>query len=208
MNRGGQSSYRQFVISRRRNVSSNLNREPDEYARRQSGDPSVPCGWHTRGYLPHFDSPDHIQHVTVHLADSLPKSAIERVDQMVEAMPDRERRIERRKPLHHWIDAGHGACYLEDAECAKVVQDAFLYFNEERCHLYAWVVMPNHFHVLFQPVNGWSMAKIVASWKRFRTTEIKKVLRARQDSARQESGAPGSANLRIGSSESLWPREY
>ena len=72
-----------------------MNREPDEYARRQSGDPSVPCRWHTRGYLPHFDSPNRIQHVTVHLADSLPKLAIERVDQMVEAMPDRERRIER-----------------------------------------------------------------------------------------------------------------
>ena len=76
-------------------MSSNLNREPDENARRQSGDLSVPRGWHTRGYLPHFDSPNRIQHVTVHLADSLPKSAIERVDQMVEAMPDRERRIER-----------------------------------------------------------------------------------------------------------------
>jgi len=103
---------------------------------------------------------------------------------------------------------GPGACYLEDAKCAKVVQAAFLYFNEERYHLYAWVVMPNHFHVLFQPVNGWSMAKIVASWKRFTATEIKIVLRARQESARQESGDPGSTNLRIGISEPLWPREY
>ena len=177
-------------------------------ARRESGDPAGVRGWHSRGYLPHFDSPDHVQHVTVHLADSLPKSVIERVDQMIEAMPDRERTIERRKRLHDWIDAGHGACYLKDAECAKVVQDAFLYFNEERYHLYAWVVMPNHFHVLFQPIKGWSMAKIVASWKRFTATEIKIVLRARQESARQESGDPGSANLRIGISEPLWPQEY
>ena len=172
-------------------------------ARRESGDPAGVRGWHSRGYLPHFDSPDHVQHVTVHLVDSLPKSAIERVDQMIEAMPDGERAIERRKRLHDWIDAGHGACCLEDAECARVVQDAFLHFNEERYHLYAWVVMPNHFHVLFQPINGWSMAKVVASWKRFDSTEIKKVIRARQ-----ESGDPGSANLRIGISEPLWPREY
>jgi putative transposase len=167
-------------------------------ARRESGDPAGVRGWHTRGYLLHFDSPDHIQHVTVHLVDSLPKSAIERVDQMIEAMPDCEGIVERRKRLHDWIDAGHGACYLEDAKCAKVVQEAFLYFNEERYHLYAWVVMPNHFHVLFQPVNGWSMAKIVASWKRFTATEIKLVLRARQESARLLSGI----------SEPLWPREY
>lgn len=167
-------------------------------ARRESGDPAGVRGWHTRGYLLHFDSPDHIQHVTVHLVDSLPKSAIERVDQMIEAMPDCEGIVERRKRLHDWIDAGHGACYLEDAKCAKVVQEAFLYFNEERYHLYAWVVMPNHFHVLFQPVNGWSMAKIVASWKRFTAIEIKLVLRARQESARLLSGI----------SEPLWPREY
>jgi putative transposase len=172
-------------------------------ARRESGDPAGVRGWHSRGYLPHFDSPDHIQHVTVHLVDSLPKSAIERVDQMIEAMPDGERAIERRKRLHDWIDAGHGACCLEDAECAKVVQDAFLFFNEERYHLYAWVVMPNHFHVLFQLINGWSMAKVVASWKRFDSTKIKKVIRARQ-----ESGDPGSARLLSGISEPLWPREY
>ncbi|KRP37030.1 MAG: hypothetical protein ABS34_04650 [Opitutaceae bacterium BACL24 MAG-120322-bin51] len=177
-------------------------------ARPESGDPAGVRGWHSRGYLPHFDSPDHVQHVTVHLVDSLPKSAIERVDQMIEAMPDRGRIIERRKRLHEWIDAGHGACCLGDAECAKVVQDAFLHFNEERYHLYAWVVMPNHFHVLFQPINGWSLAKIVASWKRFTATEIKLVLRARQESARQESGDPGSARLLSGISEPLWPREY
>lgn len=141
--------------------------------------------------------------MTVHLADRLPKSAIERVDQMIEAMPDGDRAIERRRQLHDWIDAGHGACYLGDAECAKVVQDAFLHFNEERYQLYAWVVMPNHFHVLFQPMGDWSMAKIVASWKRYTATEIKKLLRARQ-----ESGDPGSANLHIGISEPLWPREY
>jgi len=68
-------------------------------ARRESGDPAGVRGWHTRGYLAHFDSPDHIQHVTVHLVDSLPKSAIERVDQMIEAMPDCERIVERRKRL-------------------------------------------------------------------------------------------------------------
>lgn len=62
------------------------NREPRQNARQESGDPRSRRGWHSRGYLPHFDSPDHIQHVTVHLADSLPKSAIERVDQMIEAL--------------------------------------------------------------------------------------------------------------------------
>ena len=32
-------------------------------------------GWHSRGYLPHFDSQDIVQFVTFRLADSLPKEA-------------------------------------------------------------------------------------------------------------------------------------
>jgi putative transposase len=72
----------------------------EERARQESGAPGEPRGWHSRGYLPHFDGPNRIQHVTVHLADSLPKSAIERVDQMIEGMPEGERVIERRRRLH------------------------------------------------------------------------------------------------------------
>ncbi len=36
-------------------------------------------GWHSRNYLPHFDSEDTIQFVTFRLADSLPKTAIDRL---------------------------------------------------------------------------------------------------------------------------------
>ena len=32
-------------------------------------------GWHSRGYLPHFDSQDVVQFVTFRLADSLPEDA-------------------------------------------------------------------------------------------------------------------------------------
>ena len=175
-----------------------------------------PDGWHSRGYLPHFNSPVHTQHVTVHLADSLPKSAIERIDQMIEALPDLERAIERRRRLHEWIDAGSGSCLLREPELARIVEAAFHHFDGERYRLFAWVVMPNHFHVLFQPIGDWSMAETVASWKRFTATEIKKWLRARQ-----ESGDPGIAALLRGSGSAseyvsrfltgelpIWPREY
>lgn len=36
-----------------------------------------PKGWHSRGYLPHFDSPETLQFVTFRLVDSLPADAIE-----------------------------------------------------------------------------------------------------------------------------------
>jgi hypothetical protein len=36
-------------------------------------------GWHSRNYLPHFDSQDVVQFVTFRLADSLPKAVLARL---------------------------------------------------------------------------------------------------------------------------------
>ena len=36
-------------------------------------------GWHSRGYLPHFDMPGTVQAVTFHLADPLPVHVVARL---------------------------------------------------------------------------------------------------------------------------------
>jgi REP element-mobilizing transposase RayT len=125
---------------------------------------------------------------------------------MIEALPDQERVIERRKCLHEWIDAGHGSCILREPELAQIVEGALHFFDGERYLLFAWVVMPNHFHVLFQPMDEWSMAEIVASWKKFTATEIKK-----WQSANAEIRDPGNATLLSCSTSGkspLWHPEY
>jgi hypothetical protein len=38
-----------------------------------------PKGWYSRGYLPHLDAPGTLQFVTFHLADSLPRQAVEQM---------------------------------------------------------------------------------------------------------------------------------
>ena len=48
-----------------------------------------------------------------------------------------------------------------------------LNFDSQRYHLIAWVVMPNHVHVLFQPINEWTVSKIVATWKKFTARKIR-----------------------------------
>lgn len=169
-------------------------------------DTNLTAQWHSRGYLTHFESPERAQHVTVHLADSLPKSAVDRIDKMIEALPDEARAVERRRRLHDWIDAGHGSCLLRELRCAQIVEDAFLHFDGERYRLFAWVIMPNHFHVLFQPLNGWTVKKVVASWKKFTATEIKKWLRTNA-----EIRDPGNATLPSCSESGkspLWHPEY
>ncbi len=128
--------------------------------------------WHSRGYLPHFESSDAIQHVTFHLADSLPQTVLLRLDSELKPLPAAKRDAERRKRVDAWIDAGHGSCILRKPAIANMVQQSLLTFDSQRYRLLAWVVMPNHVHVLFQPMNEWTVAKIVAAWKKFTARKI------------------------------------
>jgi len=114
-------------------------------------------GWHGRGYLPHFDSPETIQFVTFRLADSLPRDRIEALRSMPDAMVQ----------VDQELDAGLGACWLGKPEIATLTQDALLHFDEERYRLLAWCIMPNHVHVVIEPLEGHTLSGIVKSWKSF-----------------------------------------
>jgi putative transposase len=157
--------------------------------------------WHSRGYIPHFEWTGAIQHVTYHLADSLPAEILARFEGQLRALPIERQGTERRKRVQVWLDAGHGCCVLREPAVAEMVQSSFLHFDGERYRLYAWVVMPNHVHVLFQPLGGWTMAKIVTSWKSFTGRRIA----AHLDSVgwRGQAGA-----WRSQAERRVWQREY
>lgn len=116
-----------------------------------------PKGWHSRGYLPHLDSPQLVQTVTFRLADSLPRAvALE--------LRDRDEDVARWDAV---LDAGYGACWLRDPTIADLVEEALLHFDGIRYRLIAWCVMPNHVHVMAEIVEGFRLGDIVASWKQF-----------------------------------------
>jgi putative transposase len=123
-------------------------------------------GWHSRGYLPHFDSQDVVQFVTFRLADSLPMAALARL--RTAAQPESLR--------DELLDRGWGACWLRSEQIARLVEDAFLAFDGTRYRLNAWTIMPNHVHVLVTVVPGESLGTIVSSWKRFTAREANKRL--------------------------------
>ncbi|MDD2238196.1 MAG: transposase [Kiritimatiellae bacterium] len=127
--------------------------------------------------MPHFDSNDVIQHVTFHLADSLPKDAVQLLLEEIQDLDPEQQDIEKHHRLEALIDAGHGACWLRRPDCAQRVQDALLHFDAERYRMIAWVVMPNHVHALFQTMNRWSMNSVVGSWKTFTANAIGKLVR-------------------------------
>jgi REP element-mobilizing transposase RayT len=166
------------------------------------GTPTIIPHWHSRGYLPHFECPGVIQHITFHLADSLPKQAARQLLAEIENLPADEQDIKRRKRIHTWLDAGYGSCILRQPDIAQMVEDALLYFDLQRYHLLAWVVMPNHVHVLFQPMDGRSVAKIVATWKKFTARKICDWKKMQVNNANLEIGDPR------GKTAPVWHREY
>jgi REP element-mobilizing transposase RayT len=128
----------------------------------------TPKGWHSRGYLPHFDSPETLQFVTFRLVDSLPDEAIQKLELAKGSTGNTDREA--------FLDAGSGNCWLRRPEIAKIVEDALLHFDDRRYRLLAWTIMPNHVHVLIEPIGGHGLGDIVGSWKRFSARMANRVL--------------------------------
>jgi putative DNA methylase len=135
---------------------------------------SADGGWHHRGYLPHFEKSKTIQSITYRLADSLPATVLERLRHDVQQHEDADAEFRRR--VEEWLDAGHGSCVLQRPEAAKVVLDAWRHFHGKRYVLHAFVVMPNHVHVMAHFVSSHTMGKTVETWKRYTATRINRFL--------------------------------
>jgi len=152
----------------------------------------APRGWYSRGYLPHCDAPQLIQFITFRLADSLPQTKLKELKEELGHLPEKHREIERRKRIEEWLDSGMGCCALANSEVAAYVQRSFLHFHGVRYHLHAWCIMPNHVHVLVEPLVD--LASIVQGWKSF--------------TARWVLGKNEQLGLKIPASDQLWMREY
>ena len=136
-------------------------------------------GWHSRGYLPHLDSPELIQAVTFRLADALPKSVIDGWKRELEKntpteKPQQERIL--RERIARFEDAGHGACHFRNPSCASIMQNALLHFDGDRYRLLEWCVMPNHVHILVYCPEGSRLGDLVKTWKTFSAREINRLL--------------------------------
>jgi REP element-mobilizing transposase RayT len=127
-------------------------------------------GWYDRGYLPHFDAGETAQFVTFRLADSMPQKLLD--EWRTEAKTD----AEFRKRIEKYLDAGYGECWLRDERVATMVQRAFVHYHGDKYTLHAWVVMPNHAHILFTPLVNEHLPKIMHSIKSYTANEANKLL--------------------------------
>ena len=151
----------------------------------------------TRANLPHWNKRLTTCFATFRLTDSLPAEkilALEAARKTWLSAHPTPWTVEITKEYHSlfdeniqkWFDQGHGSCALRDLTNNRIVEDALWFFAGERYHLYAYVVMPNHVHVLFMPMGDNTISGILESWKRFTARRI---------------------NEKTGKSGSLWQKE-
>ncbi len=128
-------------------------------------------GWHENGYLPHRDESGLIQFVTFRLADAFPTELRSEWEALLKIEDDRKRRIE----LEAYLDKGRGECHLRRGDIAAVVEGSLLFRHGIEYELRAWVIMPNHVHLLLgeQDVPMW---RLVDAWKGFTAKAANKLL--------------------------------
>jgi len=152
----------------------------------------------TRRHLPHWEQEGATYFVTFRLADSIPTTLLiewrDELQTWLKFHPwpwDRKTAEEYERRFvdgpEKWLDRGLGECHLRNQRLAAIVGDALRHFDIERYWLDAFVVMPNHVHVLVQPKSGHSLSEILHSWKSFSAHAINKALNRKGDFWMEES---------------------
>jgi len=115
-----------------------------------------------RRYLPHWRPSGVPFFLTYRLAGTLPRSIIDDLDRerrRLQALEDRysedERNLRIDKRLFaiwdEYLDRHANIEWLADPRIASIVRDNLYYHAGKKYSLWAYVIMPNHVHVLLQP---------------------------------------------------------
>jgi REP element-mobilizing transposase RayT len=114
-------------------------------------------GWHSRGYLPHFDARGVVQHVVLCTKGALDQDSLSKLSQLSPA--------EKYEQVDAWLDASQSGAIFHDPRCAAALEEQCFYFDGQRYDLLAWCVMPNHAHVVMCCCGETSLGQIIRTWK-------------------------------------------
>jgi len=110
--------------------------------------------------LPHWQQADSMQFVTFRLGDAMPTDKL-RIWKEERAVwlsfhpkpwsPEQEKEYRQRfmGQLERWLDEGSGCCLLADPGVREVLEMTLMKDQDTRAVHHAWVIMPNHVHLLF-----------------------------------------------------------
>lgn len=141
--------------------------------------------WHHQNSLPHYEAGERMQLITYRLFDSMASETLAQYQELIEVAKGRldPRQLSR---METFLDEGRGSCMLQHESVARMVCENLLHFDQVKYKLHAWVIMPNHVHVLITPVNGFLLSEIVHSWKSFTSKKANKLLNRRGEFWRRD----------------------
>lgn len=124
--------------------------------------------------LPHWQQAETMQFVTIRLGDAMPLSKLKEwkmeVSDWRKKHPEPWNEDERReyhqrftRKLEEWLDAGAGTCLFASTDIRKILEETFMHDHGSRVEHQAWVIMPNHAHLLFTP--HLPLDQLMKSWK-------------------------------------------
>lgn len=141
----------------------------------------------TGGDLPHWEQQGKMQYVTFRLADSLPQVVIQHIREMEEQfMRDHPRpwstetaaQFKKLKSpaMEEFLDNGYGSCVLKSAEIRALLVSAINYYDGKAFETVAYVIMPNHVHLLVIMFSGVDVRDVMHSIKSYTSHKINKLL--------------------------------
>ena len=74
------------------------------------------------------------------------------------------------------LDQCHGRCVLRNPDAAGIVADSLHHFDGDRYNLSAFVVMPNHVHILVAFRDEEGMLNQCESWKHYTATKLNRMI--------------------------------
>ncbi len=124
--------------------------------------------------LPHWQQSETMQFVTFRLGDAMPQSRLREWKQKhaiwrhhhPKPWTENEQREYHRLctwTIERWLDQGAGSCVLRDPVVRKIVEDVLMCDNGTKAIHHAWVLMPNHVHLLFTACDRIEM--LMKAWK-------------------------------------------
>jgi REP element-mobilizing transposase RayT len=151
---------------------------------------------HYQRNLPHFQPQNAMFAITFRLAFSLPIEIIQELEkekkdyeQTIKKLKNKELEMYKtdfkRRYFEHFdsliAQYDNMIRWLEKPEISKIVSHSLHYWDKKRYHLFAFCIMPNHVHLLIEPIKKdeahfYSIAEILFSIKRYTAGECNKIL--------------------------------
>lgn len=149
-------------------------------------DKEAPLNIYYSNHLQHWNQEGKIISINFRLADSLPQSTITQLNQIKENFfnenptpwTEKTHKIYRSlisKCQEEMLDRGYGSCLLRNTDLRNIVDNTLKYHSGKSYNLIAYVIMPNHIHLVVELYEGVKIEKILHSLKSYSATLINKI---------------------------------